>query len=286
MEIIPYRLYTVPLFCLLFLGHFVSGQLDYNFYDHSCPNLTGIVRNGVASAVAKETRMAALFCAYTSMIVLSIGFEVIDAIKADVERACPSTVSCADILTLAVREAIYLVGGPFWLVAMGRRDGLTANETAANEQLPSPIEPLENITAKFTSKGLTLKDVVVLSGAHTIGFAQCFTFKSRLFNFDNTGNPDPTLDASLLQSLQQICPNQADSNTNLAPLDSVTTNKFDNVYYRNLVNNSDFFSQTKLSWGTTELLPWLCCTTGFPIFCLSFQNINGEDELHWCTYWT
>lgn len=25
------------------------------------------------------------------------------------ERACPSTVSCADILTLAVREAIYLV---------------------------------------------------------------------------------------------------------------------------------------------------------------------------------
>ncbi|RVW57173.1 Peroxidase 10 [Vitis vinifera] len=244
MEIIPYRLYTVPLFCLLFLGHFVSGQLDYNFYDHSCPNLTGIVRNGVASAVAKETRMAASLCAYTSMIGCDAsilldessafkgeknalpnrnsvrGFEVIDAIKADVERACPSTVSCADILTLAVREAIYLVGGPFWLVAMGRRDGLTANETAANEQLPSPIEPLENITAKFTSKGLTLKDVVVLSGAHTIGFAQCFTFKSRLFNFDNTGNPDPTLDASLLQSLQQICPNQADSNTNLAPLDS------------------------------------------------------------------
>ena len=47
---------------------------------------------------------------------------------------------------------------------MGRRDGLTANETAANEQIPSPFEPLENITAKFTSKGLTLRDVVVLSG--------------------------------------------------------------------------------------------------------------------------
>ncbi|KAJ9670018.1 hypothetical protein PVL29_026525 [Vitis rotundifolia] len=201
------------------------------------------------------------------------GFEVIDAIKADVEKACPSTVSCADILTLAVREAIYLVGGPFWPVPMGRRDGLTANETAANEQLPTPIEPLENITAKFTSKGLTLNDVVVLSGAHTIGFAQCFTFKSRLFNFDNTGNPDPNLDASLLQSLQQICPNQADSNTNLAPLDSVTTNKFDNVYYRNLVNNSGLLQSDQALMGDNRTAPMVMLYNRLPyLFATAFRS--------------
>lgn len=37
------------------------------------------------------------------------GFEVIDSIKADIEKACPSVVSCVDILTLAAREAVVLV---------------------------------------------------------------------------------------------------------------------------------------------------------------------------------
>lgn len=57
----------------------------------------------------------------------------------------------------------FQVGGPYWAVPLGRRDGVTANEAAVND-LPSPFEPLENITAKFTSKGLNLKDLVVLSG--------------------------------------------------------------------------------------------------------------------------
>lgn len=261
-----HMLLTSPLLGILFLSSFVYGQLDYKFYDNTCPNLTKIVRYGIWSAISNDTRMPASLLRLhfhdcfvngcDGSVLLddtstftgeknafpnrnsARGYEVIDAIKADVEKACPSTVSCTDILTLAAREAIYLTRGPYWSVSLGRRDSLTASQSAANDQIPSPFEPLENITAKFVSKGLDVKDVVVLSGAHTIGFAQCSTFKRRLFNFDGSGNPDPTLDSSFLGSLRSICPNQNDSDSNLAPLDAVTTNKFDNVYFKNLMNSS------------------------------------------------
>lgn len=40
------------------------------------------------------------------------GFEVVDAIKADIERACPGHVSCADVLALAAKYGVLLVRFP------------------------------------------------------------------------------------------------------------------------------------------------------------------------------
>ncbi|XP_030523128.1 peroxidase 10 [Rhodamnia argentea] len=253
-----------------------TGQLSPYYYDRSCPRLQMIVRYNVLAAFKKDTRIAASLlrlhfhdcivdgCEGSVLLDDTVdmkgeknalpnhnslrGFEVIDSIKADLEKFCPYTVSCTDILTLAAREAVYMSGGPYWAVPLGRKDGITASEKSANEQIPSPIEPLDNIIAKFTSKGLEVKDVAVLSGGHTIGFAQCFTFKRRLFDFKGSGKPDPTLDTSFLSSLQSVCPNRDASNTNLAPLDS-TNDKFDNYYYANLVNNSSLLESDQALMG-------------------------------------
>ena len=67
-------------------------------------------------------------------------------------------------------------------------------------------------------------------GAHTIGQARCVVFRNRLYNFDNTGVADPTLNAAYLAQLQTICPSSGDDDTT-SPLDATTPIRFDNKYF-------------------------------------------------------
>jgi hypothetical protein len=55
-------------------------------------------------------------------------------------------------------------GGPDYDVLLGRRDGLVANQSGASSSLPTPFDPINNITKKFSDVGLNTTDVVVLSG--------------------------------------------------------------------------------------------------------------------------
>ena len=71
------------------------------------------------------------------------------------------------------------------------------------------------------------------SGAHTFGRAQCSTFNHRLFNFNNTGGPDPSLNSTFLESLRQLCP-QGGNDSVLTNLDLSTPDAFDNKYFANL----------------------------------------------------
>ncbi|KAG8074177.1 hypothetical protein GUJ93_ZPchr0006g40767 [Zizania palustris] len=252
---------------LLFLcAAAASGQLTDDYYDGCCPQVYRIVRSRVFAAMKAEVRMGASllrlhfhdcfvngcdgsilldgsnsekFAAPNNNSVR--GFEVIDAIKADLESACPGIVSCADILALAAKYGVLLSGGPGYDVLLGRRDGLVANQTGANSNLPSPFDSISVIIQKFKDVGLNnITDVVVLSGGHTIGRSRCVLFSDRLANFSATNSVDPTLDSSLASSLQQLC--RGGDGNQLAALDVNSTDVFDNHYFQNLLNKKGLLS--------------------------------------------
>ncbi|CAI9761659.1 unnamed protein product [Fraxinus pennsylvanica] len=131
-------------------------------------------------------------------------FMIIDKIKTVLEDRCPGIVSCSDILNLAARDALHLAGAPSYPVLLGRRDGFESK--AAWVDLPSPSISWEAGLAYFQSKGLDVQDFATLLGAHTMGRTHCNYIRDRLYNFNNTGKPDPTMDTSLLDKLRQQCP--------------------------------------------------------------------------------
>lgn len=111
---------------------------------------------------------------------------------------------------------------------MGRRDSLSANRTAANTKIPAPNSDVATLAESFASVGLTLRDMVALSGAHTIGEARCSSFSSRL--------SAPNLNTDFFSSLQHLCSDPRQSNSTLAVLDLVTPATFDNQYFVNLIS--------------------------------------------------
>ncbi|KAF2313243.1 hypothetical protein GH714_009955 [Hevea brasiliensis] len=175
------------------------------------------------------------------------GFEVVDDAKAEVESICPGVVSCADIVAVAARDASVAVGGPSWTVKLGRRDSTSASRNLANANLPSFTDSLESLISLFDSKGLSARDMVALSGSHTIGQARCLTFRGRIY--DNASD----IDAGFATTRRRQCP-ATGGDGNLAPLDLVTPNSFDNNYFKNLIKKKGLLQsdQVLFSGGSTD----------------------------------
>ncbi|KAI7994506.1 hypothetical protein LOK49_LG11G00234 [Camellia lanceoleosa] len=177
------------------------------------------------------------------------GYEVVEAAKSAVEKVCPGVVSCADILAVAARDGSVHVGGPSWTVKLGRRDSTNASRSLAESDLPSFTSGLDQLIPNFARKGLNARDMVALSGSHTIGQAQCFTFRNRIY--DNGSN----IDTGFASTLSRGCPASTSSgNSNLAPLDWVTPNSFDNNYFKNLIQKKGLLSsdQVLFNGGSTD----------------------------------
>ncbi|ONK77297.1 uncharacterized protein A4U43_C02F5090 [Asparagus officinalis] len=119
------------------------------------------------------------------------GFDVIDNIKAAVEKACPGVVSCADIIVITARDSVHMLGGPYWDVKLGRRDARTASFSGANNKIPPPTSSLSNLISKFAAVGLSRNEMVALSGAHTIGTVH--QLQTTYTTTPTSTTPSPTL---------------------------------------------------------------------------------------------
>ncbi|KAK4491641.1 hypothetical protein RD792_002403 [Penstemon davidsonii] len=161
-------------------------------------------------------------------------FESINKAKALVESKCPGIVSCADILAIAARDFVHLAGGPYYQVKKGRWDGKISMASRVQSNLPRANATIDQLIQLFKSKGLTIEELVILSGAHTIGFAHCRHFLSRLYDYKGTKKPDPSMDPRLLKALKMSCPSYGGNSDILAPFDVTTPFSFDNAYYGNL----------------------------------------------------
>ncbi|CAN1262794.1 Lignin-forming anionic peroxidase [Linum perenne] len=231
-------------------------DLSTNFYSNSCPNALSTIRRSINTAISRERRMAASLLRLhfhdcfvqgcDASILLETGektarpnmnsirgYSVIDDAKSQVESQCPGIVSCADIVAVAARDASEAVGGPTWSVNLGRRDSTSANR----------------MVQLFDNKGLSARDMVALSGSHTIGQARCVTFRGRIY-----GNAYD-IDANFASTRRRQCPSAAgNGDGNLAAMDLVTPNSFDNNYFRNLMQRRGLLQsdQVLFSGGSTD----------------------------------
>ncbi|KAF8404952.1 hypothetical protein HHK36_009847 [Tetracentron sinense] len=162
------------------------------------------------------------------------GFKLIDLIKRLLEVVCPLTVSCADILALSAREAVFFAGGPHWDLPTGRKDGRLSSAVLAVISMPNPHSSAAQLKKNFLQHGMSEEEMITLSGAHTIGLASCVSIWDRLYGYNFTTGTDPSIESSYAAQLKRICPKWNRNSRLTVPLDPVTPYIFDNMYYKNL----------------------------------------------------
>lgn len=139
------------------------------------------------------------------------------------------------------------LGGPSWTVALGRRDSTTASRNLANINLPLATFNLAELINNFKNQGLDERDLVALSGGHTLGFSHCRFFKDRIYNATN-------IDTEFAEERRKTCPRIGGDN-NLAPLDP-TFAHFDTAYFSNLIKEKGLLDsdQALFNGGSTDEL--------------------------------
>ncbi|MBV9603381.1 MAG: hypothetical protein JOZ87_41970 [Chloroflexi bacterium] len=97
-------------------------------------------------------------------------------------KAAYPMVSWADLIALGGAAAVQKCGGPTIEIGLGRTD---ATEVSPPHRLPGGYEGSDMLKRMFARMGLTPRDLVALSGAHTLGHTQRKAFTEDPWVFSN-----------------------------------------------------------------------------------------------------
>ncbi|GMP51674.1 hypothetical protein CsSME_00017817 [Camellia sinensis var. sinensis] len=130
--------------------------------------------------------------------------------------------------------------------------------------------------------------MVYLLGGHTVGVAHCSLFEDRLYNFQNSGKPDPIMNLVLLEILKSRCPQNATVD-NTADLDEnpVSAYAVDNSYYQQILLGKGILQidqELALDPRTTDTVKY-AAVVGYDFQIKFMLLLNGFDILYACSEW-
>uniref|UniRef100_A0A7N0V1D2 Peroxidase n=1 Tax=Kalanchoe fedtschenkoi TaxID=63787 RepID=A0A7N0V1D2_KALFE len=271
---------------LLLSATFSESKLSTSYYAKTCPRLEQIVTEAVTTKqISNPTTAAGALRLFVhdcfvegcdasvlvssnafnkaerdSDINLSLpgdAFDLVTRIKTSLELQCPGIVSCADVLALATRDAVKMVGGPYYKVRLGRKDSFVSKAANVEGNLPRLNMSLDQIIGMFAKKGFTVRELVALTGGHTIGFSHCREFADRIYNYSKDSAFDPAINPKYAAGLRKHCENYTKVDGMSAFNDVITPGKFDNMYYQNLKRGLGLLSVDSVMWGDKRTRPYV-----------------------------
>ncbi|KAJ6682655.1 PEROXIDASE 72-RELATED [Salix koriyanagi] len=240
----------LPAFLLLVSIAFTSASvapLRPGFYAETCPEAEFIVKDVMRRNMIREPRSAASVMRFQFHDCFVNGCDA-SMLLDDTPNMLGEKLSLSNIDSL--RDAVVLSGGPDWEVRLGREDSLTASQEDADNIMPSPRANASLLIDLFERFNLSVKDMVALSGSHSIGQARCFSIVFRLYNQSGSGKPDPTIEPKYKEKLNRLCPLGGDESVT-GDLDATPT-IFDNRYFKDLVAGRGFLNSDQTLYTFPE----------------------------------
>ncbi|PON69259.1 Peroxidase [Parasponia andersonii] len=260
------KLYSSSSLILLLISFFIQchsgkSELQLNYYAESCPKAEEIIKQQVIDLYNKHGNTAVswvrnLFhdcmvksCDASLLLETVNGiesekasqrsfgmrnFKYVNTIKSAVEKECPLTVSCADIVALSARDGIVMLGGPRIEMKTGRKDSKESHLAVVEDFIPNHNDSMSLVLSRFQSIGIDIEGTVALLGAHSVGRVHCVNLVQRLYP-----TMDPTLDPDYGTYLKRRCPSpKPDPKAVLyARNDRETPMILDNNYFKNVLKH-------------------------------------------------